>query len=181
MEFLNKVFWEWVLPLTSLLFLVLVGKDLAFAFLARYLANSGTARNWIVKQARKRPDRRIVHLDSLYMERFWLVPLVMGFGIRLHIIHRPDASQDHHNHPGSFRTLILWGGYHEETDDGIFMWGAGDTYKVNRRHFHRIERLTSKGPTITLCILYRWGRTRWGFRLPDGSVVDHRDYIGYDK
>lgn len=50
---------------------------------------------------------------SPYLTRFTLIDL-FGCAAYLHIFHRSDADE-HHDHPWSFASVILWRGYNEET------------------------------------------------------------------
>lgn len=48
----------------------------------------------------------------------WILFRVPWFGIYVHKFHRSDAEFALHDHPWSFLTLILWGGYVEEFGTG---------------------------------------------------------------
>jgi len=60
---------------------------------------------------------------SPYLTRTTLFS-IRGFRVALHRFHRGDQDEDLHDHPWSFWTFILRGGYFEETPD----WSAGVGY-----------------------------------------------------
>ena len=94
--------------------------------------------------------------------------------IRIHHILRADRARHPHNHPGSFRTIVLHGWYDERRDDGVYTRHAGDTAVLDHGEFHHVNEV-SAGGVWTLFIMWDW-RSTWGFRLDDGSVVPHQEY-----
>lgn len=127
------------------------------------------------------------HLEG-YMLRWWLFnPIVTTpdgtktpryrwcpISIRIHHILRADKARHPHNHPGSFRTIVLDGWYDETRDDGIYTRHQGDTAVLEHGEFHHVNEV-SAGGVWTLFIMWDW-RSTWGFRLDDGSVVPHQEY-----
>lgn len=123
--------------------------------------------------------------QELYLRR-WILARTPWFQILLHKICRPDADRDLHDHPWSFRSLILKGGYVEEIiDPDIFdHYHERNKYeRVNKRaafvghdttSFHRIDRLLD-GPAWTL-VFTTGKRKSWGF-LVNGKAVNHREYL----
>ncbi len=89
-----------------------------------------------------------------------------------------------HCHPWAFISLVLWGGYQEETWVAIPDGGALLACRLWRGMFsiarrppewvHRIAQLHPTRQTWTLLFVSRPRRT-WGFYTP-GGFVDHRDY-----
>lgn len=59
----------------------------------------------------------IIDNDSVYMKR-WRFVHTPWFGVRLHNIVRSDKDRELHDHPFTFVSVILAGGYVEETVDG---------------------------------------------------------------
>lgn len=59
---------------------------------------------------------KVIHddCDDPYLIRFTIFEL-FGFSLKLHTIIRSDRERELHDHPWSFFSLILTGGYHEET------------------------------------------------------------------
>lgn len=132
--------------------------------------------------------REIHKPEGLYLRRFYLSPRVrwLPFQIFLHNI-RLDDSRDMHDHPWSFVTIILRGGYREivrcdcpnTIHDAPAYWPAEGPHKYMRtthpgsvllnraEHTHRVEIIR---PVWSLVIASR-PRRHWGF-WEDG--VDHR-------
>ena len=50
--------------------------------------------------------------DELYLRR-WAMKLPFGYSVKLHHIVRPDGDRCEHDHPWSFITFVLYGGYKE--------------------------------------------------------------------
>lgn len=138
----------------------------------------------LYRRAEKTP---YFHLKG-YMNRWWLFnPIVtapdgtkqakynwLPVSARMHQILRADTARDPHNHPGSFRTLIGKGWYLEDRDDGTHFREEGDTSVLLNGEFHHVDQV-SPGGVWTIFIMWGW-TGKWGFRLPDGSVVPHQDY-----
>jgi len=56
-----------------------------------------------------------VETKTLYLRRVFLSPMTRKGQLVLHIFYRPDTpGEDMHNHPNSFWTFCLYGGYLEE-------------------------------------------------------------------
>lgn len=63
------------------------------------------------------PSRRVIYSldhESKYMTRFTFFE-IGGWSLKLHRFHRGDEDRDLHDHPWSFWSLILRGGYWEVT------------------------------------------------------------------
>lgn len=84
--------------------------------------------NWIINRARRTPYFHLTNQDgSPYMDRYWLLrigtstvcsttgEMLPWIGLRVHHIRSSDDGTYFHDHPWSFVSLILRGGYHEET------------------------------------------------------------------
>lgn len=165
-------------------------------------SSSETIRRWIPQALwRALPDyfgppdcqKQIRGKDGeLYLTRYVLwgkaalgeggeEPAHSGF---LHLIHRPDADRDLHDHPWQWgASLILSGGY---TEVRRGTWPSGDltckhekSYKhgdlnvLRRGDYHRIASVEPNTWTLFLC-----GRVvgDWGF-LSDGKHVPHVEYL----
>jgi hypothetical protein len=122
-------------------------------------------------------------VEELYLRR-WVIARTPWFQVLLHKIFKPDPDNDMHNHPWSFKSFILKGGYIEQTplwtDEGVepkakFTWkGALSWAGQNEFSFHRIATLPA-GPTWTL-VFTSGKRKSWGF-LAKGKYVPWRDYL----
>src|SRR3954462_14608228 len=94
--------------------------------------------------------------DTLYLRR-WLFVRTPWFQVMLHKINRPDADRHLHDHPWSFRSLILKGGYVEhictKSAHLDVQWTRTCKPRMfvghNQFTFHRIDRLLN-GPAWTL-------------------------------
>ena len=101
----------------------------------------------------------------------------------VHHFHRADEDPDCHDHPFHFMTIILKGGYWEETQFNNYpklvrsKWrGAGYIGFRKASYLHRIVHI-SDGPCWTLCIKFTpFIEREWGFQTREGWV-DWRTYL----
>lgn len=145
----------------------------------------------IVAYGKERPYVNIVHEDGThYMDRWWLMPKCLigkdakgdpypykwlPFVIRLHHIRKNDGDRALHDHPANFRTIILKGGYIEETVYGEFEpIEAGQTDSNKAEAFHRIDFVPKEG-VWTIFIMGK-RRNNWGF-LSAGHKVGWQKYL----
>jgi hypothetical protein len=138
-------------------------------------------------------------VELLYLRRFFLRRGKKGSttgdegGIFLHVIHRQDDDRDPHDHPWSFTSLILKGGYWDEqwlwVDDdrswpdyrvhtGNEWVGRGRIVKRSAEHLHRVQGITPGRPAWTL-VFTGPRRREWGFTTEHGWV-HWREYLGLD-
>lgn len=106
-----------------------------------------------------------------YLTRYKLF-VTRWFGIYLHEIHRSDEDRALHDHPWDFTSIILWGGYFEETPSGIKDHGV---FSIIRHKAEDAHKLTLKKKTWTLVFRGR-NRRHWGFYAETGWV-HHLDYL----
>ncbi len=103
------------------------------------------------------------------------------FGIYLHDIFEPDGNRDPHNHPWSFISIVLRGGYVEvvldEPGQERTVGPERPTIKVHKRFsVHRMDAdsahriITAKPRLKTLIIRGRRNPKGWGFFTYDGYV-----------
>lgn len=149
--------------------------------------------NWLVEKlikfAKRTPYTHLYHEDgSVYMERFWLVPVdwKWPFAARIHWIATPDHDRHLHDHPWAFLSLILWGSYIEARPVTVQPCFEGEREVVNvklRRRWslafrHATDRhyipAVSPGGVWTLFISFKFVQW-WGFYTPMGKVY-YRDY-----
>lgn len=79
--------------------------------------------------------------DSVYMERYFLFKRER-VGIYLHHFLRSDTDRALHDHPWSFVTIILSGGYWEHLEGGQCVWRRPGTVLFRRathRHYVQLE------------------------------------------
>ena len=117
--------------------------------------------------------------DGAYLCRLRLID-TPWFGVYLHCILGPDEDPHLHNHPATFRAIILSGSYKD-------VWRAGlttpalppmthDRFTMNKilhGEFHRI--VETDGPVWTLVLRGR-RKSSWGF-LVKGEVIDYTEYL----
>lgn len=113
-----------------------------------------------------------IYVDgALYMKR-WRFGRPDGFGVRLHHIHRPDPDQELHDHPFDFVSVILSGGYWEETLTSGRLYSAGDVIFRQAETLHRLKHVAPHTWTLVFRGPYR---KPWGFVPRDWT--DWRDYV----
>lgn len=122
---------------------------------------------------------------SLYMDRWYILYFPRLFSIRIHHIVRPDLDRWPHDHPWTFVSFILRGGYIEEvcrphqfeiglTTDGP-SWVPYHIRRIRRFNFktetdlHRITKFSRKQGAWTLVITGPELR-EWGFMTAEGWV-----------
>lgn len=113
---------------------------------------------------------------DVYLRRWYLIH-TPWFGVYLHNILRPDGDRDMHDHPWPFISIILKGGYVEETVEGYKGWGVASVHKMPATGAHRIRWIDRN--TWSLILVGKRCR-QWGFHTPDGWV-DYKTYLGLDE
>ncbi len=94
------------------------------------------------------------------------------FAIKIHNILLSDYDCQH-DHPWSFVTIILKGGYVEHTQNGSKVYGAGSILFRPSEFLHRLE---IHQPVWSLVITFKKVR-EWGFKTPSGWVK----WFNYDS
>lgn len=125
--------------------------------------------------------------ERLYMRR-WRFLNVKYFGIRLHNICLPDLDREMHDHPFSFVSIILSGGYTEHVPISQLLKRRsiqrGDVktieyrrWSINVRRAEDIHRLDPVLPN-TWTLVFR-GRIRrpWGFLTPDRGWIHWKKFV----
>ena len=141
---------------------------------------------WIIRRAQRTP---FWHLPG-YMNRWWMfgafrdsnhqpVPKrwwqrVIDCAGRVHQIMRSDNDRALHDHPWSYLTVILKGGYWEITDDGRRWYGPGSVLWRPYGSRHRLE-LPEGCDCWSLFVTFK-KRGSWGFYTRNGWV-QHNDYV----
>ena len=114
--------------------------------------------------------------EEPYLERFYLFLKERGddfpFNIFLHKFLKSDPD-DFHDHPWSYRTLILSGGYWEYTDKGKFWRGPFSYRYASANTFHRIE-LDKNIPNCWTLFIPGKKIREWGFRTKDGWIRNEK-------
>lgn len=116
-----------------------------------------------------------------YLERYYLFlkdRQDFPFNVFLHKFLKSDPD-DLHDHPWSYSTFILCGGYWEYTPEGKFWRGPLSFIHRESTSLHRIELEPSVGNCWTLFCPGKRSR-KWGFKTKDGWV-DHEKYLENKK
>lgn len=169
--------------------------------------------DWLIAKAKKTP---YFHLPG-YMNRWWLVPYKaqgdhqykgniapvvfwrrpiawtlqrFDVAVRVHEILSSDAGRDYHDHPWPYITIVLRGGYFEETPvfkDGIFSGASvkwhppGSVLFRRAQSWHRLElprggHDMKRRACTTLFISFKY-RQHWGFLTTPAHKTYYRDYF----
>lgn len=141
--------------------------------LDKFLFRKGSKNNspkWAILEGFKVPDIKDPSKDYLWRLRFIQTP---WFGIYLHKLCGPDARAELHNHPWTFISFVLKGGYMEFVP-GPFYAQSRYIRRVNVKRFnnsyHWIAEL-DRTPTWTLVLVGRRRRV-WGYLDRDGKYTD---------
>jgi hypothetical protein len=97
-----------------------------------------------------------------------------GQKVFLHLFHRGDVEPYFHDHPWPFWSLILWGGYWEETPAGRKWYGPGRLLRRPADWQHRVEV-----PEGRRCWTLLWigAKVRsWGFHCPATGFLPWRQH-----
>lgn len=110
-------------------------------------------------------------LDYLIRWRFVQTP---WFAVYLHDLLEPDSARDPHDHPWTFISIILRGGYTERVwpnADGnliyVRRWLPGSVHKMTMEKAHMITRVRPRTKSLILC---GPRRRNWGFWTETGFV-----------
>lgn len=108
--------------------------------------------------------------EPVYLRRYYLVS-TPWFGIYLHAIRLPDPDRDPHDHPWTFASLVLWGGYGEELHLGEGVqrarryWRRLTLHRMRAEQAHRINYVL---PNTWSLVFVGRRRREWGFHTPRG-------------
>ena len=108
--------------------------------------------------------------EYLYRLKIFQCPL---FGIFLHWFIGSD-DECKHDHPWSFVSIILYGGYWEEAPNGKLTWYPAGSI-LRRMNPARCHRVVIDKPAMSLVIIGPKKRS-WGFHTPLGWIhwLDYR-------
>jgi hypothetical protein len=122
-------------------------------------------RRWRIGKFEYRSD--LIAFD--YMRR-WMLK-TPWFTLRLHHILRSDDDRAHHDHPMSFISWILRGGYIEYTPNNPpRRYLPGDVLVRRAEDLHFLKLIGDSAWTFLITTpFYR----QWGFQTPDGWIPAH--------
>lgn len=114
----------------------------------------------------------------LHFQRYRFIE-TKAFRVYLHRISASDEDKDMHDHPWSFRSLILKGSY-TETWTTPPNWDNPQTRTVRpgdvvKHHHWDAHKLTLNTPVVWTLVLTGDKSHDWGYQTEQGWV-DHRDY-----
>ena len=116
-----------------------------------------------------------------YLERYYLFLKDRNnfpFNIFLHKFLKSDPD-DLHDHPWSYTTFILWGGYWEYTETGKYWRGPLSFRHASANTLHRVELDENVTNCWTLFIPGKKVR-EWGFKT-DIGWIDNNEYLSSRK
>lgn len=125
-------------------------------------------RGWADLQMRRDPDFVIGPVDNPYLRRWWIVPRNELCNVYLHEVLRSDDDRALHDHPWANTSMIVSGGYHEHTPDGVFWREPGWVGHREATALHRLV-VPEGGRAVTLFMTGPIVR-EWGFACPQGWV-----------
>lgn len=109
--------------------------------------------------------------DQVYMRRHYLFRSPFG-SVFLHNIRTSDTGRDLHDHPWAFMTVLLKGGYVEQTPEGSRRINAPAVAVHSPDDLHRLE--LENGDAWSLFI-HGPRRHNWGFATDQGWIP-HDEY-----
>lgn len=111
--------------------------------------------------------------DTPYMTRYTLIENKL-FQVCIHVFHRSDFDCLH-DHPWTFASFILQGGYIEETLAGKKRKYPGMLLFRRAHHFHRVELINNR-KAVTLVIMGKRIKD-WYFLTRQGALVLWKKYF----
>ncbi|MGH8073691.1 MAG: hypothetical protein ACREO4_06415 [Lysobacter sp.] len=173
-----------------------------------------TFGRWVIRRAAWKPYFHLRNVDgTAYMDRYWLVRIGRDgvdehgqpkpwISLRVHHIRSSDIGRHFHDHPWTFVSLVLFGGYHEDkpydAESGFTVsrlrncpsgvvytretYIAGEFLLRRASDWHRLrlpDQLVDAG-TWTLVLTLPKRPESWGF-LVDGKKVPWREYFSARK
>lgn len=119
---------------------------------------------------------------GVYLDRLRIID-TPWFGIFLHKFLRPDSDPFVHDHPWTFFSIVLRGGYYEVVRDNM-------TRKLYTRHIGRFNLkrrddahyiiALDQVPTWTL-VFHGKRRRTWGFNIPEGRREGWVEFEEWEK
>ena len=116
-----------------------------------------------------------------YLERYYLFlkeRTTFPFNIFLHRFLKSDPDVLH-NHPWSYRSIILFGGYWEHKLDGVFWRGPLSYIYAPANTYHRVE-LDEQNPYCWTLFMPGPKQQSWGF-LTEKGHIDNETYLADKK
>jgi hypothetical protein len=139
--------------------------------IAAYLIGKG--RYWFIPS---REDKNRVYLERYYLLKNRL--FAEHVNIVLHKINESDCDPWLHDHPWSFMTIILSGGYWEHSIHGRTWRGPGSIIVHHAKQLHKLELdpIKSKGKETWTLFFMGPRQRKWGFAT-DKGWMPHDEYL----
>jgi hypothetical protein len=107
--------------------------------------------------------------DEPYLTRLHLFK-TPWFALMLHWFHAPDPHMDPHDHPVSFISLTVRGGYTEWRTPHVWSWGSYNRRRLRFTRAHQVHKVVAVLPgTVTLVLAGPVVR-HWGYHTTSGFV-----------
>lgn len=119
-----------------------------------------------------------------YMTRLIAQWRELGRTARLHVIRQADGDRCLHDHPWSFVTVVLWGGYTEEYETEVILFYPRSPARlmatvlrerkvwplsINYRPLHFKHRITKLHARVAITLVFTSPEMReWGFYTSEG-------------
>jgi hypothetical protein len=123
-------------------------------------------------------EKKIIHTrdgKEEYLTRYYLINERPKLRVTLHHAHLSDDAALH-NHPWHWASLMLKGGYHEDTPEGRKWWAPGSFRTNLPSALHRLEVNQEGGEVWTLFFMGEKEQD-WGFIQQDGSIKQWQQYL----
>ncbi len=109
---------------------------------------------------------------ELHFKR-WRIISSPWFNVYIHLIAKADQDQHMHDHPWSFMSYIIHGGYTEQTTESVNFRRPGSITLNKAENFHKILELAA----VTRTLVITGPRKReWGYRMNENLWVDQNLY-----
>ncbi len=143
------------------------------AFVDQYATTSELAL-WASEIMATRPADLVI--GGGYLHRWFILPRNASANLYLHLMLRDDEDVLH-DHPWPNTSLIIAGGYHEHTPQGVMLRLPGDNIERKATDAHALKLFDGK-PCISL--FFTGAKERdWGFHCPKGWVPWQQFTSGY--
>lgn len=120
---------------------------------------------------------RWTEVDSEYITRLHLIK-TPWFALCLHWLNKPDPEPFNHDHPVTFLSIILRGGYTEQRNGKLRSHYWFNFIRASADDQHTIVAV--RPHTLTLCFM--GPKTReWGFHQPNGTWIYWKDYYARQR
>lgn len=121
------------------------------------------SKQWAALRVEKICNER----GETYLKRYRLIE-TPWFRIYLHRIYLSDNDRDFHDHPWSFVSFILQGGYIEHTPEGTHHFKSGAMITHAPEDLHWLE--VPPGKTATTLVFTGPRKRTWGFQTLKGWI-----------